>query len=277
MSGKKQKKIAMINDMSGYGRCSITVALPVISAMKVQCCPVPTSILSNHTGYPTCFFDDYTGKMPDYIEKWKELGLSFDGIMTGFLGSMEQISIVLEFIQYFKGDDTKVLVDPIMGDEGQAYQTYTPKMCEEMKELVQYADIITPNLTEACILTDTPYQKDGWSKRKLSDLAYKLMMMGPEAVVITGIVKGENIINVILERGMEPVFQSTKRVGTERPGTGDVFASVVGAGVINGMTLSDAAKKASLFVKKCIEKAEEMEIPVLDGVPFEECLGFLVK
>lgn len=277
MSVNKQKKIAMINDMSGYGRCSITVALPIISAMKVQCCPVPTAILSNHTGYPTCFFDDYTEKLPLYIDKWKELGLSFDGVMTGFLGSVEQIDMVLDFIHYFKKEDTKVLVDPIMGDNGMAYQTYTQEMCEEMKELVQYADIITPNLTEACILTDTPYQETGWSKRKLADLSYKLLMMGPEAVVITGIVKNDGIINVILEKGKEPVFQTIKRVGTERPGTGDVFASVVGAGVIHGMPLADAVKKASVFVKKCIEKSEEMEIPLQDGVCFEECLSFLWK
>ena len=121
MESARQKKIAMINDLSGYGRCSLTVAIPVISAMKVQCCPVPTSILSNHTGYPSCFFDDYTDRMPGYIEQWKKLGFSFDGIMTGFLGSREQIEIVTDFIRYFKRENTVVLVDPIMGDHGEAY------------------------------------------------------------------------------------------------------------------------------------------------------------
>ena len=118
MSGYRQKKIAMINDLSGYGRCSLTVAIPIISAMKVQCCPIPTSILSNHTGFPVYFFDDYTGRMPGYIEKWKELDLSFDGIVSGFLGSEDQIGIVMDMIRDFGHEDTKIIIDPIMGDHG---------------------------------------------------------------------------------------------------------------------------------------------------------------
>ena len=118
MSAFHQKKVAMINDLSGYGRCSLTVAIPILSAMKVQCCPVPTSILSNHTGFPVYFFDDYTKKLPEYLEKWGELGLTFDGIVSGFLGSQEQIRIVKEMIGRFKGPGAKVVIDPIMGDNG---------------------------------------------------------------------------------------------------------------------------------------------------------------
>ena len=119
MTQYHQKKIAMINDLSGYGRCSITAALPVLAALKIQCCPVPTSVLSNHTGFPVYFFDDYTDKMEPYIEKWKELGLSFDGIVSGFLGSERQIQIVKDMITEFKKPETKVIVDPIMGDHGE--------------------------------------------------------------------------------------------------------------------------------------------------------------
>ena len=115
MPNYHQKKIAMINDLSGYGRCSLTVALPILSAMGIQCCPVPTSILSNHTGFPVYYFDDYTDHMEPYIEKWKELGLTFDGIATGFLGSERQIEIVKDMIAAFRTPGTKVLVDPIMG------------------------------------------------------------------------------------------------------------------------------------------------------------------
>ena len=125
MSAFHQKKVAMINDLSGYGRCSLTVAIPILSAMKVQCCPVPTSILSNHTGFPVYFFDDYTKKLPEYLEKWGELGLTFDGIVSGFLGSQEQIQIVKEMIGRFRGPGTKVVIDPIMGDNGKPYATYT--------------------------------------------------------------------------------------------------------------------------------------------------------
>ena len=135
MPNYHQKKIAMINDLSGYGRCSLTVALPILSAMGIQCCPVPTSILSNHTGFPVYYFDDYTDHMEPYIEKWKELGLTFDGIATGFLGSERQIEIVKDMIAAFRTPGTKVLVDPIMGDHGIAYATYTPSMCSRMREL----------------------------------------------------------------------------------------------------------------------------------------------
>ncbi len=276
MESARQKKIAMINDLSGYGRCSLTVAIPVISAMKVQCCPVPTSILSNHTGYPSCFFDDYTDRMPGYIEQWKKLGFSFDGIMTGFLGSREQIEIVTDFIRYFKRENTVVLVDPIMGDHGEAYATYTPQMCEEMKELVQYAGIVTPNVTKACLLTET-VSSEKFSRRALTDLSYKILLMGPRAVIITGIVRENRILNLVHEQGKEPVFLSTRRVGHERPDAGDIFASVVGASVVRGQTIEEACRKAGTFVKKCIQRSEELEIPIPDGVCFEECLSFLMR
>ena len=155
MSHNNQKKIAVINDFSGFGRCSIVVSLPIISALKVQCCAVPTSIFSNHTGFPEFFFDDYTDKMEQYIENWKKLDLEFEGIATGFLGSKEQIDIVKRFIEDFRTEQTIVVIDPVMGDYGKPYATYTKSMCEEMRQFVSYADILTPNLTEACILTHT--------------------------------------------------------------------------------------------------------------------------
>ena len=169
ISERHQKKIAVINDLSGYGRCSLTVAIPILSALKVQCCPVPTSILSNHTGFPVYFFDDYTDKMGLYLEKWTELGLEFDGIFSGFLGSEAQIGIVMSMIRQFQGKDTLVVIDPIMGDHGKAYQTYTPAMCSRMKELVCLGDIVTPNLTEACILTGREYREEGSAVRCGSD------------------------------------------------------------------------------------------------------------
>ena len=158
----RQKKIAVINDMSGFGRCSIAVSMPIISAMKVQCCPVPTSIFSNHTGFPEFFFEDYTAKMQPYIDNWKKLGLEFDGIQTGFLGSEQQIEIVKRFISDFRTERTTVIIDPVMGDHGKPYPTYTDELCQAMKQLVGYADILTPNLTEACILTDTPFHEGHW-------------------------------------------------------------------------------------------------------------------
>ena len=151
VSHNNQKKIAAINDYSGFGRCSIAVELPVISAMKIQCCPMPTSIFSNHTGFDSFYFKDFTENMPPYMAEWKKLNLKFDGIVTGFLGSHNQIAIVEEFFKNFKTEDNIVVIDPVMGDYGNLYPTYTDETCQEMKKLVKYADILTPNLTEACM------------------------------------------------------------------------------------------------------------------------------
>lgn len=152
----KQKKIAVINDLSGYGRCSLTVALPILSAMGHQACPVPTAILSSHTEFPVYFFDDYTEKMQDYADKWVQLGLSFDGIATGFLGSEKQIAMVIDMVERLSGDDTLVHSGPGHGDHGRLYATYTEEMCEEMKLLVSRADVATPNVTEAVSLQERP-------------------------------------------------------------------------------------------------------------------------
>ena len=266
-----QKKIAVINDFSGFGRCSIAVALPIISAMGIQCCPLPTSIFSNHTGFESFFFEDYTSRMQPYFEEWKKLGLQFSGISTGFLGSKEQIQIVLQFFKDFGTEDNVIVVDPVMGDYGKTYSTYTPEMCEEMKKLVSYADILTPNLTEACILTDTPYHEK-WSMKEVGALAEKLSGMGPEKVVITGIIQGEFIANYCYEKDQPGKIRRTHKVGTQRSGTGDIFAAIIAADAVNGVPFQDSVRKASLFIKKCIEKSIEMDLPLTDGVCFEEVL-----
>ena len=130
---EKQKKIALINDLTGFGRCSTAVMAPIVSAMKIQAVAVPTAILSAHTQFPTYYFDDYTDRMKDYIQTYKDLKLDFDAISTGFLGSEQQVDIVLDFIRHFKTDRNFVIVDPVMGDYGKLYRTYTKEMCEKMK------------------------------------------------------------------------------------------------------------------------------------------------
>jgi len=274
MSHNNQKKIAVINDFTGFGRCSIAVALPVISMLKVQCCPVPTSIFSNHTGFKSFFFDDYTEKMPLYIEQWKKLGLDFNGISTGFLGSKEQIQIVTQFFNDFKTEDNLIIVDPVMGDYGKLYATYNTEMCEEMKRLVGYADILTPNVTEACILTDTMYQEK-FRLAQYQEMAEKLCNMGPQKVVISGIVQGEFIANYCYEKGKTPRIIRSHKVGTQRSGTGDIFAAIIAADAVNGVGFEESVRKASRFVKKCILKSMELDIPTTDGVCFEEVLWSL--
>lgn len=277
MSHNNQKKIAVINDLSGFGRCSLAVSMPVISYMGIQCCPVPTSIFSNHTGFPEFFFDDYTAHMDDYISMWQKLGLKFEGITSGFLGSKEQIETVIRFVEQFRSGRTKVIIDPVMGDYGKLYATYTEEMCEEMRRLVAYADIITPNLTECCRLTGTPYKEKGWKKKELREMAEALFAQGPGKVVITGIPQGEFIANYVMEKGKEPRLLRTHKAGTERSGTGDVFASVIAADAVNGVAFDRSVKKASNFVKKCILKSMELGIPQTDGVCFEEILYSLKR
>lgn len=275
MKQSMQKKIAAVNDLTGFGRCALTVAIPVISHMKLQCCPVPTSILSNHTGYSEYFFDDYTGQLPAYLAMWKKLELKFDGIMSGFLGSGEQIAIVQEMIRQFRKPETIVVVDPVMGDHGKIAGTYTEEMCMEMRKLIALADIITPNLTEACKLTDTPYREKGWKKEELLKMAERLCEMGPKKIVITGISQGEFIANYMYQEKQTPGLIRTHREGEERCGTGDLFAAIIAGDAVNGVPFEKSVKKASGFVRKCMIKSVEMGIERKNGVCFEEILHLL--
>ncbi|MDD3240475.1 MAG: pyridoxamine kinase [Lachnospira sp.] len=274
MTHNNQKKIAAINDFSGFGRCSLAVELPIISALKVQCCPIPTSIFSNHTGFPSFYFDDYTEHMNAYIHEWEKLNLEFNGICTGFLGSARQIEIVENFIHTFKKSNTVVIVDPVMGDYGKIYSTYTDETCSKMRTLVQQADIVTPNLTEACILADLEYHEN-WSRKDLEKLAEQISKMGPAKVVITGITQGQFVANYCYEKGREGYLIRTVKVGTQRSGTGDIFASIIAADAVNGVNFHESVRKASTFIKKCIMKSIELDIPLTDGVCFEELLTTL--
>lgn len=251
------------------------VAIPVISHMRLQCCPVPTSILSNHTGYPEYFFDDYTEKLPAYLEMWKKLGLKFDGIMSGFLGSSQQIGMVETFIKTFRKEDTIVVVDPVMGDHGSISSVYTEEMCLLMRKLVSLADIVTPNLTEGCRLTGVPYRDHGWTRKELLRMAESLTDYGPQKVVITGIPQGEFIANFMYEKGREPKMIRTHRVFEERCGTGDLFASIIAADAVNGVEFGQSVRRACRFIKKCMIKTAELQIEPKNGVCFEELLHLL--
>lgn len=274
MSHNNQKKIAVINDLSGFGRCSLAVALPLISHLGVQCCPLPTAIFSNHTGFPSFYYDDYTDSMPAYMDEWKKLGLEFEGILTGFLGSARQLRLVEQFLRDFTTERTTVIIDPVMGDYGRPYPTYTPEMCQGMKSLVRYADILTPNLTEACILTDIPYHEK-FTEKELLGMAQLLCEQGPEKVVLTGVPRGEFLENYCYEKDIGPSVHRIRRVAPQRSGTGDVFSSIVSAGVVQGVPFSHSVKTAANFIKLCLKRSAELDIPTTDGVCFEEVIGKL--
>ena len=271
-------RLAMINDITGFGRCSTTVSLPVISVMKVQVCPVPTSVLSNHLGFPLCHFDDYTSHMRDYIKVWNELGLTFDGLYCGFLGNEEQIDIVREFVKMFR--PPLFLLDPVMGDHGRAYSSITETHVQKMKELLPLADIITPNITEACLLTGTPWKDGEWTMQELSGLCEKLASLCLKdsvgaSIVITGIRQGDSLVNFLWDDGVYTTV-STPIAGASRPGTGDIFASILAADAVRGETLLTSVQKAANFVGLCIAGSEKAGTPVQEGVVFEKYLAALL-
>ena len=282
-------RLAMINDIAGFGRCSTTVSLPVISVMKVQVCPVPTSVLSNHLGFPLCHFDDYTSHMRDYIKVWSELGLTFDGLYCGFLGNEEQIDIVREFVEMFR--PPLFLLDPVMGDHGRAYSSITETHVQKMKALLPLADIITPNITEACLLTGTPWKDGEWTMQELSGLCERLAdicqqesvssveasvgTVSSASIVITGIRQGDSLVNFLWDDGVYTTV-STPIAGASRPGTGDIFASILAADAVRGETLLTSVQKAANFVGLCITGSEKAGTPVQEGVVFEKYLAALL-
>lgn len=272
MSHNRQKKIAVVNDFCGFGRCSISVSLPIISAMKIQCCPLPTSIFSNHTGYESFYYTDYTKHMEAYFKEWKKLDLRFEGILTGFLGSLEQIDIVRRFLQEFRASNTITVIDPVMGDNGRLYPTYSEALAKQMVTLVPYADILTPNLTEACILTETEYRSD-MGKDELNKMCEALCKMGAGTVVISGLQRGEDLENFVFEQGKDPQMIREHKVGSCRAGTGDVFASIITADAVNGLDIAGAVRHASSFIAKVLRRTVELNIPQADGLCFEEFLS----
>lgn len=276
--GDTVPRLAMINDIAGFGRCSTTVSLPVISVMKVQVCPVPTSVLSNHLGFPLCHFDDYTSHMRDYIKVWNELGLTFDGLYCGFLGNEEQIDIVREFVEMFR--PPLFLLDPVMGDHGRAYSSITETHVQKMKELLPLADIITPNITEACLLTGTPWKDGEWTMQELSGLCERLASLCLKdsvgaSIVITGIRQGDSLVNFLWDDGVYTTV-ATPIAGASRPGTGDIFASILAADAVRGETLLSSVQKAANFVGLCIAGSEKAGTPVQEGVVFEKYLAALL-
>ncbi|MBQ2559155.1 MAG: pyridoxamine kinase [Fibrobacter sp.] len=273
-----QKKIALINDVTGFGRCSIAVMAPIVSAMKIQAVTVPTAILSAHTQFPEYYFDDYTSKMRDYIQTYKDLNLHFDAIASGFLGSEEQVDIVIDFFKTFKKEGVFTLVDPVMGDYGKLYETYTPSLCEKMKALVHYADILTPNLTELCTLTDVKYRTEGFNDAELAEMCRMLTEQGPEHIVVTGIpYNSKQIMNFVYSKGEEPRIVMVDRIGGDRSGTGDVISSIIAGMYMNGHDFYESVKKAADFVSKCLRYCEDNNVPTHWGLCFEMYLRDLME
>ncbi|MBQ3094440.1 MAG: pyridoxamine kinase [Clostridia bacterium] len=268
---------ACVNDLSGIGRASLTVAIPVLSVMGVQCCPLPTAILSAQTGCDHYSFVDFTPHMHEYFAKWQEEGVTFDALYTGFLGSEEQIAIVRDIVSQ-KPDAAWVLVDPVMADHGRMYATYTEAMCRGMRDLVRIADIVTPNITEACLLTDSPYMGETLSARAARSLCENVAALGPNTVVLTGIRIDEHRIGSGLYEAAHHRFTLIEKElsAGHYPGTGDLFASVLCGALLRGAHVAQAVDKAAGFVARVTSYTAAAGTDPKYGVLLEHCLKELI-
>lgn len=279
-------RAAVIHDLSGFGRCSLTEVIPILSVMGVQCCPLPTAFLSTHTGGFTGFtFLDMTEELPRAAAHWKSLGLKFQAIYSGFLGSERQIDIVADFIRTFRSDDTLVVVDPVMGDNGQAYQTYTPAMCAGMAQLAELADVITPNLTEAAFLLGREYSQLLNGGRAFHDeaalraLAEALSLNGKRSVALTGAALAPRQTGAMCFDARTGRTEAVQAEFVAHPlhGTGDIFASVLTGALMRGDSLRDGAALAVDFIHGCALRTVAQGLPLREGVDFEPLLGKLVS
>ena len=270
-------RIAAIHDLSCFGRCSLTIALPVLSAMGCQCCPLPTALLSAHTGFPGNTFLDLAAEMGRIAEHWAAMDLQFDAIYSGFLGSADQVDTVARFFDTFKKSDTAVIVDPVMGDHGTAYRTCTPELCRGMRVLAENSDVITPNLTEAALLLDRPYEEIRQSDAY--EVVRRLSLGGRRSVVLTGYSSESGQTGALCfdrDSGESKAVQ-TPREPQDFSGTGDLFASVLAGGVARGVPLFQAAQAAADFVRDCIARTLAEGLTEQDGVDFEPLLGQLTS
>jgi len=275
-----QKKVAAIHDLSGYGRCSLTVVLPILSAAGIQCSCLPTAILSTHTGgFVDYTYRDLTEDMRPFMAHWEKIGLTFDALYSGFLGSFEQIDIVSDFFDAFKTKENLILVDPVMGDRGELYQTYTPKMAEGIKQLCKKADIIVPNMTEASFLLGIEYREGPYDKEYVEDILKRLSELGPRQVVLTGVWKDwPRIGAAAYDRDSgEVYFDSSARREGFFHGTGDVFASVLLAALLSGKNLKEAIRKAVAFTCDAIHRTALVSEDPRCGVNFEAGLSEIVE
>ncbi len=271
---EKQLRVAAIHDLSGYGRCALTVIIPVISAMGIQCIAIPTAILSTHTGgFSDFVLRDTTDFLSPCCKHYKELRVSPDAVYSGFLASEEQVDSCLEFFEAFP--DAVKIVDPVMGDDGAAYQTYTKGLIERTKELVERADIITPNLTEAALLLDEKYPKT-LTEKDLQCWLERLCKKA-KAAVITGVPLSDGTFangSLDSRTGLFRIYR-WERIPVSYPGTGDIFASVLTGSILKGKSLSDATVFASEFCQLAINATLGNGGEIRNGVEFERVLGFL--
>lgn len=269
-------RIAAIHDLCGYGKCSLGVAIPVLSAAGCDVCPVPTGIFSSHTAFPGWYMHDTTDILKDYLDAWKGIDVEIDAIYSGFLGSPEQVKIIRDVYGTYPG--ALRVVDPVMADHGKVYPTYTPELCEAMSELASSADILTPNLTEAAIILGEPIGDD-WAGSNISNeeahrIIAKLLEKGARTVILKGINREDGIIrNFIAGEGIEVQEVSNEYLPYMLHGTGDLYASALLAAIMAGKGIVEATDFAGKLTHDAMIVSAKQPHFKERGVSFETLLG----
>ena len=253
MYANKVKKVVAVHDLSGVGRVSLTVVIPILSSMGFQVCPLPTAVLSSHTQYPNFSFLDLTDEMPKIISEWKKLGVQFDAFYTGYLGSPLQIQIVTDFIDDFRQSESLVVVDPVLGDYGKLYANFHDSMIKEMRQLVTKADVITPNLTELFYLLDLPYKEQN-TDEELKSYLHKTSVYAYNRT-------GNRFWKV-----------TCPYLPAHYPGTGDTFTSVITGALLQGDSLPIALDRATQFILQGIRATFGYEYDNREGILLEKVL-----
>lgn len=276
----KQKRVLTIQDISCLGQCSITVALPIISAMGVETCIIPSAVLSTHTsGFSGYTFRDLTEEIPLISAHWQKEKIAFDAIYTGYIGSKKQLEYIADIFEKFGTDGCKVIIDPVMGDKGKLYPGFDKEFAGKMAKLCSYADVILPNFTEAAFLLGEPYVENGYTKEWLHDFLRRLAGLGAKTVVLTGVSFEPKKLGVaVYDAKTDGVgYYFRDRVPGETHGTGDVYASSFVGALMQGKTIEQAAALAADFVVECIEHTLPDKQQHWYGVKFEECIPYLIE
>lgn len=273
------KRILTIQDISCVGKCSLTVALPIISAFGVEACVLPTAVLSTHTAFSSFTFRDLTEDLEKISDEWKKQNIGFDAIYTGYLGSFEQLKIVSNMIDDFKTKDNFVLIDPVMADHGILYKGFDQNFANQMAKLCSKADIIVPNLTEASFMLNIPYVESGYSEDYIKDVLIKLTRLGVKIAVLTGVKLSNDKLGVYGYDSENNQFFSYYREHLPQSfhGTGDVFASSLLGALTIGKDIRNALEIAVDYTVECITKSIENKNHNWYGVDFETAFPYLIK
>lgn len=272
------KRIVTVQDISCIGKCSLTVALPIISAMGVEAAVLPTAVLSTHTAFKGFTFRDLTSDIRPIADHWKNENIDFDAVYTGYLGSFEQLKLVSDFIDDFSTEENLIIIDPVMGDFGKLYPGFTQEFADKMANLCGKADIIVPNMTEASFMLRIEY-KENYDEAYVKDILKKLCENGAKKAVLTGINYVEGQIGVMCYDSQTDTYSTyfREKVNASYHGTGDVFASTLTGALVKGFSFEESLKIAVDYTVECIRATNEDKNSHWYGVNFEETIPYLIN